>query len=408
MDLFGLEKFDKILSRLAKIQIDIYPKQCSRNRNRNSSCQKCVEVCPTRVLSADFASQIDLLGCTACGLCASVCPNGVFELKNPTDQQLLSQIGLCLKENSELIFICDKIQPTSEENSGQSLYLNQAIKVSCLGRLNEAILVGSAALGASIIWLNNSQCENCEVRSGAAVIEEMVRASQQILEIFNSPAKIIKSPEPPDRIKNLLTKKQPTIEEISQYSRRDFLTKFRKSALATGTFLIESSLPIDFGKTKSEEPALKYRLPTKRILLIKAIRELAALSQKKNEPFKKVVPAKDLPFYQIEINNKCSVCGLCALFCPTKALVKTDDEEQGSIGFNLAYCTRCDLCKLMCLDNAIAYRDTLNPEWLLKDEKEALIVYEIYQCKQCKLKFGSLTKTELCRFCKKRQDLISI
>jgi len=64
--------------------------------------------------------------------------------------------------------------------------------------------------------------------------------------------------------------------------------------------------------------------------------------------------------YHVDINYKwCKNCGICAAFCPKKALVA---DERGRPTFaEPEACTGCEMCVLRCPDFALT----------LKERKEA-------------------------------------
>src|SRR3989304_1650891 len=49
MNLFSFSQFEKILASLEE-EVQVYPRRCIRNLDKNSSCKKCVEICPADVL----------------------------------------------------------------------------------------------------------------------------------------------------------------------------------------------------------------------------------------------------------------------------------------------------------------------------------------------------------------------
>ena len=61
--------------------------------------------------------------------------------------------------------------------------------------------------------------------------------------------------------------------------------------------------------------------------------------------------------FKVEIYDEfCKECGICIVFCPVKALSKS--ERRNSRGFHppevTGKCNRCGMCELLCPDYAIA------------------------------------------------------
>src|SRR3990170_9167365 len=287
MSLFSFGQFEKILARLDE-EVRVSSRRCVRRVN-DSSCHKCVEICPTDVLSRN-SSEFNK-NCIKCGLCATVCPTEVFVLKRSSDQFLVSQIKLFLDYTQALTFICAK---------NTKFGVRKAIKVPCLGRLNESILVGAAALGARSIWLDESFCSECEIKKGNLVAEKIVQTSQEILDVFRSPTEILLAAEPPESIKKQFFKGLP--EE--QYSRRNLFANFRKTVLQAGVTLIESNLPSVLIEDKEKKVQRYYQLPAKRAQLLNFLSRLG-------RPVNKEISAENIPFYQVEIKDNCTLCGKC-------------------------------------------------------------------------------------------------
>ena len=55
--------------------------------------------------------------------------------------------------------------------------------------------------------------------------------------------------------------------------------------------------------------------------------------------------------------QRCSVCGMCTVFCPTGALVKSEVVPEDGVGsyleFSAADCVQCNLCADACLKKCL-------------------------------------------------------
>tara|TARA_B100000315_G_scaffold258615_1_gene311413 strand:- start:1393 stop:1653 length:261 start_codon:yes stop_codon:yes gene_type:complete len=55
------------------------------------------------------------------------------------------------------------------------------------------------------------------------------------------------------------------------------------------------------------------------------------------------------PFIQL---NKCNLCGICELYCPTGCMF----ENEKVVEINMQYCKGCGICANVCPTSAIAMR----------------------------------------------------
>lgn len=374
--LLGLDKLNKVFSVFERLPIQIFPERCCRRRQDAASCQECLKVCQVEAVDLNDGVEIDFDKCNACGLCATVCPTGVFYPK-PSDLYFLAQIKKVLNETnrSSVYFYC------RDQDE-----LIDGIKVNCLGRLNEALLVGAAVLGAENIFLSKKGCSSCETKSGEPVTSDVVSVAKKLLSSFGSTAEIIYDYDVPwefDSISSLV--------EFDTIDRRDFLTNARTQALAVGSEFLSDTLSKFL--SPSEEIGFKYNVPEKRKLLLTFLRKMAGPIREEH------LIGAELPFVQVDINDECFYCKQCVLFCPTEALSTIDENEKITVTFSLPNCTKCNLCKEVCPVGAVSFSEKIALKKLLTDKPENLITLSQYVCKSCRQKFGSVGVNEKCGFC---------
>jgi ferredoxin len=56
----------------------------------------------------------------------------------------------------------------------------------------------------------------------------------------------------------------------------------------------------------------------------------------------------------------CTLCGACALLCPTDALVLERSDEHESITFHPSKCVDCQLCEEICYFESITLKQVAN------------------------------------------------
>lgn len=360
----GFEQLEKLLSALQAPALRVHPAYCSRLRHRGSKCARCSEHCPRSAIEWTDSLEVVPDRCTSCGICANACPNGAFEALKPTDEEILGKVNLLLNERPELIFECDGPKGTDRAQVKQS----SSIRVSCLARLDEAVLVGSVALGAESVWLVNGSCEGCEYKSSRHLAEETVNAANGILELFGLPKQVFFSK---DNIEVESVGQKP-VEPVGT-SRREFFTFLARETQKTGALLvgsiIDSYTDRDADKPKKRGAELPVRLPQKRRLLLSSMRALGSPTERASE-------AESPLFCHFEIDGNCTGCQMCAFFCPTGALEKIEEEGKAGVRFNISDCVACGLCREICYKEAVRLSHRIDLHKVIEGDIDVIIMRE--------------------------------
>ncbi len=363
--------FERILSQ-AYLQVN--PEQCLRLRHKQSRCRLCLENCPPGAISFDKSLEIDNSRCSGCGICANLCPTGVFELRDFPYESLLAPV----REGSIVDFTCSSFPPEKE-----------SLRVPCLGYLDATMLTGIIAHGSQAVRLNISQCKECRFALGLRVAAKSLRQANRILALFGIPRKISASARKPNS--------SPNLREAESYSRREFFSYLQgktRSRLAAAIETANSDRKM-MAKTKV---TLEPRLPKKRSLLLDYIKKMG-------QPVADQARVDDLPFAQVEIGDRCNGCGLCVTFCPTGALRSYDQGDRQVIDFSSGYCLACGLCSDVCPENAIAYSAWFNPNDLITGNRKILAEHKKLACAQCGQAYVALSGSNLCLNCKKKKEM---
>ncbi len=391
-------KLDKVFARFEQKPLNLYPCLCSSSRDRKSLCRECVDVCPQGLLKVgEFGlnGDIDLTGCKSCGLCATVCPNGVFEIKEPTDIALLKKINSLLEKKKKLTVGCCR-------GGGKGGQVACELTLTCLGRLNEAILVAASAMGAKEILLKTSACRACETKNLPSVIKRSVENSRLLLHAFGQDTRMVFLEETVD----VETPEEGEGKKPEDtYERREFL-KFLKGGTVSVAAMIAEGAIDKLKETVSHqmEPAkpvgMEHRVPAKREILLYFLKKLG-------KPKLERISSATLPLVQVSIRETCVLCGCCSQFCPTGALKATNADGVKGIYFSLSLCTGCGLCKLACLEGALSLGDTIETAGLIEDRAKRLISQEVYRCAVCDQEFGATAPKKYCRYCERKMKLMN-
>lgn len=292
-----------------------------------------------------------------------MCPNGVFEVRDPTNEELLSQVAKTAQAGKSVYFACPVyLQGVGERKGAEGL-----VVVDCLGRLDESILVGAVAAGATTVWLIDGSCQGCTGAEGHTVARKVVRSANLLLEGFGTPEAILMRGELPSRPEAAYRPEQANGEP----SRRAFFGRVAAETTRAAAVVIDAALDgaaaeaTEIGPPRRGE--LPVRLPVKRRLLLAALKRLG-------EPISGAVEVGEGPFAQFRIKESCTGCQMCAFFCPTGALRKVVLEGQAGLAFRLAHCTNCRLCQEICYWDAVYLSPLIQRAKLVDETEDTLLV----------------------------------
>ena len=98
------------------------------------------------------------------------------------------------------------------------------------------------------------------------------------------------------------------------------------------------------------------------------------------------------PFGKVELDtSRCTGCGLCALECPTGALVFSSSEETDTfqLVFRYDHCVACDQCVEICPEKCLRVERIL--ELKKMDSQSVLFEDTIIRCSGCGSPIGPKT-----------------
>jgi Pyruvate/2-oxoacid:ferredoxin oxidoreductase delta subunit len=309
----GLVDISNALASLGSQRLRVYPHQCVRFRHRKAQCTRCADNCPEGAIVWGESAEVDAKKCTSCGLCAAVCPTGVFEASSPSNSELLRQIDELAKVTSAISFACPHV--AGEEARG-------VIRVSCLGRLDASILVGAAASGTQQVHLVDSECEHCPGSIGHTAAEHAVAESNGLLQACGSASRV---------------------EFVDWSDVLDQPTHIKKQKVGIHT----ENVPGETAQTIKpvEKGELPVRVPEKRQLLLSSLKRIS------DHDIKTELDTN--LWATVSIKESCTGCRMCAFFCPTGALVKFVEDGKPGLTFKYAECTNCGLCREICYTTSI-------------------------------------------------------
>lgn len=336
----------EVTEALGKSAVFSAADRCVVVRNRHASCQKCSEACPTdAVIAVDNTLVLDDERCVACGACTTVCPTEALVPLEPLDEDLGTSIADAVGRAGCAVFACDRI--ASKGLGDPSRYA----AVPCLARMEESVLLSLAARGVQDILLVDGVCDTCKFRACVPGIDATVSSANTLLAAQGSNIRIRRASSFPESI--LL---QDT-HGLLGASRRGFFAQAKTMAKDAAGKTVEMA----FKQEKVIVPTLRDRLhmsdagtlpqfnPVRRMHVLDAMDRLGP----------SVVSEIDTRLFgSVSIDvDACSSCGMCTVFCPTGALVKSDlkpeDGEGSFLEFSAADCVQCNLCADVCLKKCL-------------------------------------------------------
>lgn len=383
--MFGLEHVYKVFSQLDTPPIGCFSGQCSKVRYKKAKCRLCFEYCPVDAIIFDGGIKIDFSKCTGCGICANVCRNGVFEIKDIDDKKLLLNIKRILRDQNEIEFVCAKRDQPKE------LFPN-VVSLLCLGRLSDYVLISSVLEGAETIWLDDNKCNSCSSGKTQKLIHQNINTTKRFLKIWDIKGEIILISHFPSQRNNEAMRSSYTYNKNGDsISRREFFTKLQEKTLETAMNLIDDNEATANPYIKTQFYA---KISEKRELLLELVSKMDIFLSDR-------IFARGFPFSKIEvIDERCNFCRLCVLLCPTGAMEYSEEGVDVCLRFNLRKCVKCGLCQQVCANKAILFLPYLNPKDILGLESCEVVRSTQIKCKKCDKLFLPLNdNSDFCQRC---------
>ena len=172
----------RALQALQSDHVHVRQERCLLVRNRNAECLRCAQACTSGCISYNEQTKmldIDQARCVGCGTCATACPTCALEARDPNDTELLARLQDALNTSASktIAIACEKAGITQDE---------RAVRLTCLGRIDESALLQLAAWGAREVALTCGPCDTCEHKPGRAVVEEVCESANTLLGLWDS------------------------------------------------------------------------------------------------------------------------------------------------------------------------------------------------------------------------------
>lgn len=368
---------------------------CSRFRTSKSDCSECARLCPTQAIQVSDKGAKIAGGCTDCGVCISVCPNGVFRIEGRDDKNIINEIRSRLKEQESKVFhiSCEHGDTTSD------------VILPCLGRLTEVMLLEPFRAGASRIEILQPECRECPNVKAFPHIEKVINRTLNLYGIVGlnkGSLSVMSSGFTLNQLEDIshseeIKKLPPQTPELKTFSRRKLFGLVKQRTMEAAA----EALPELESKGEKKEEAFRDALSQrpeniKRSLLIQSLKEIGAGSAGQGSVVS--ISSKDAIMTDVEVNFKCTGCGVCAILCPTGAIIQKITEDRFYLYFSPDLCTNCEVCVKTCMPHAVNIKEKVLLNLILEQGERRIFEAGKKKCLVCQLDFiGS--SNNICPLC---------
>lgn len=375
----------QIWQKLESDKLHVLMHRCTRVRNRNVTCCKCVDACPVECITVQGNElAVDPFACIGCGTCATACPVGALVPLKPADGQLEDLVvnSLDLNDGTAVIAcreMADKAQGRIDPG--------KVVRVECLSRVDESLLASLAGLGARRVMLVCGDCDACELSRAGQVALDVVLTARDILTQWNSPLSLEVHQRFPSFVR---------FSAEHDEGRRDLMRDARDAAFdvaaAAADYEINNVLQQEEGRgfsyamlRSANGRNLPQFMPGRRVRLHEALDYLG-------EPEDDILTSRLWGHAELD-PEKCNGCGMCEMFCPTGAIrLAYDDEEDGSAPIGKGsrshvqaldvfprQCLQCRTCEDICPKRAIRIDSQVFASDIASGVGERLLIGKAYR-----------------------------
>lgn len=355
---------------------------CLPAHSRYSTCRMCEQSCPVSALRLTDQGVEVTASCTGCGQCAVACPT-----------EALAVPGFAVLEMpgraTDAVFIdCWKVPLTQSPKN--------AMRVPCLGGLSVGRLLELLVEGGErrIVLLDRGWCDTCTSGiSDKHPAATCVEAARELLQWLKTPS--IQWPDFEFRLLPATEQGSTKTDRSSEQrlSRRAFFGELSARVTNTATEIN----PLTSGK---QIPVLRghERKPARSRERDRLLAQVRILSQRSGA----AMPSKLFPAIDIDA-QRCEHHRLCAVACPTGALLAVEVSGVSGIGFDATACIACGECEAICAEGAV--RLLPHGDGSVPAGPRVAVRVRQRTCEACGRAFEGSSNDGVCPACEKRSSL---
>lgn len=354
-----------LLEALDSAYIDVRQTRCVQVRNKNAMCMKCASACTSGCISYnDNKLVIEQERCIGCGTCATVCPTCALEARHPSDASLYAQCLTASKAARGIAVItCERLFRAAQETVDPE----KVVVVTCLGRVEESLIVRLVAAGVSDVVLVKGACGECEHAKGEACARSVCDTANTLLEAWSHAQCVrILDTLPVEACLGGCEGKvhaQAASAAADDAAADDAAADDAAAAAPAAVAAKAPHEPSSYLKVM-DDGTLPHFIPDRRERLLDALAQIG-------QPARNATISTRLWGHVSIDASLCTSCRMCATFCPTGAIEKFK-EEDGTIGVShrAGDCVKCRCCENICPEGAITIDDEVDVEAIVHGSSE--------------------------------------
>ena len=327
----GLKPIVQIADQVLATPVTIDAGRCVAMRHRASSCRSCMEACEAEAIRLEAGRIVlDKLACDGCMACLPACPTEAISVAKQNDQGISTIADAALEHaGGVMVFACERAMDRSD------LDVSGVVAVPCLASLDESLLCEQASRGAYRIVLVDAGCAACPRAACSPSIDKTVESANALLDMCEAgvsverldafPAEVIRDADPG-------------------------YDASRRHALSHAGRLVGEQILKSVDSEQGGDAALAPN-PLSTFAIDKRMRLLNALDAM-DAPTDGMVGVRGFHTLQVAA-DRCTGCGVCAMFCPTGSL-RFGEIAEGVLEWSAAECSGCSLCQDVCAQSAIS------------------------------------------------------